>query len=785
MKKRKKIKKHVMMGSILTGLLLVQFTVNEGDFEKALSEKMEAYKTNYPMEMIYIHTDRDVYSPGDELSFKAYIRDLYSFKPSEQSEILNLALMNYQGKIVLNNPFEIKGSQVAGKLLFANTIPEGKYFLIGFTELMREWKPEHVFIKELFVKTISFPGTIIHLSTPPDTMYNPGDEVEIDVTLLSTAGKTIRNSFTYDIRKNGASFFSGEGKTDRTGKSVIHAQLPEFQDPALITLDLTVERFRTSEKSSIVIPTTGLPYTVDFCPEGGNLIDGVETKVGFVAKDYFGNVTEIEGQILDPDNNVLTRFKSQFNGIGYFTYVPDRNRPAKVKLASPRGVDDPIDLPEVSLKGAMIALRGRSDDHLSFDIVNTVDGNDNPFHVVAEQNGEIIWYESYPIDKTIQFTIPVSDLPGGVIHVTLFNSRGDALSHRAVFLKKSNSIVQVKTDQNEYIPEEEVKLNIEMQNAEGAMIAADLSVSVTDANLNPDWNQDPDIFSYCQLGPGIGKPPLPPGYFNKKANEIEEDLDIMMLAIRDEKFNWNAMMGEETGPPERKTGQNILGVIRNAYRLDHIGMLYSQIENSQFFNRYILKYNLIFPEYYLVNQRYFAETKKEEDQHFRDNWVQDELASGTPILDVIRRIKNFQLMDNKIVFYGPNSILNQEGALIVFNGIKMGTDVRTLESLNPHDIANIKVITNPSEVLMYTGFNPVGIIEITTKGGVGPEEDTADEIQEYSPTLYWNPFVYTLEERETSLSFKSTFMKSSYTIVVQGIDENGNPVYETKDFSVY
>ena len=178
-----------MMGSILTGLLLIQFTVNEGDFEKALSEKMEAYKTNYPMEMVYIHTDRDVYSPGDELFFKAYIRDLYSFIPSEQSEILNLALMNYQGKIVLNNLFEIKGSQVAGKLLFANTIPEGKYFLIGFTELMREWKPEHVFIKELFVKTISFPSTIIHLSTPPDTMYNPGDEVEIDVTLLSAAGK--------------------------------------------------------------------------------------------------------------------------------------------------------------------------------------------------------------------------------------------------------------------------------------------------------------------------------------------------------------------------------------------------------------------------------------------------------------------------------------------------------------------------------------------------------------------------------------------------------------------
>ncbi len=784
MKKREKIKRHVITGLILTGLLLVRFTVNEEDFETALSEKMEMYKTNYPMEMIYIHTDRDVYSPGDELSFKAYIRDLYTLEPSQQSEILNLALMDYQGKIVLNNPFQIEGSQVAGKLLFTNTIPEGKYFLIGFTELMREWKPEYVFIKELFMTTISFPGTTIHLSTP-DTMYNPGDEAEIHVALLSAEGKTIRNSFVYDIRENGASFFSGEGKTDRTGKSVIQVTLPEFQDPALITIDLKVERARTSEKSSFVIPTTGLPYTIDFFPEGGNLINGVETKVGFIAQDYFGNAAEIEGQILDSDNNVLTRFKSRFNGLGYFTYVPDRKKPAKVKIISPRGMGDPIDLPEVSFKGAMLTLKDRSDDYLSFEIVNTLDENDDPFHAVAEQNGEIIWYRSCPAGKTIQLAIPVSDFPGGVIHVTLFNSRGDALSHRAVFLNKPNSTIQVKTDQNEYIPEEEVKLNIGMQNSEGDLIAADLSVSVTDANLNPDWNQDPDIFSYFQLGPGIGKFPFPPGYFNNNASKTALDLDVMMLTVRDEKFNWINLMGKETGSPARETGQDIIGVIRNSYRLDHLGMLHAQIENSQFFNRYILKYNLIFPEYYLVNQRYFTEEKKEDPRLTNRNWIQEDLGTGMPILEVIRKIKNFQLMGNKIVFYGPNSILNQEGALLVFNGIKMGTDVSILSTLSPHDIANIRVITNPSEVLMYTGFNPVGIIDITTKGGAGSMEDTEDEPQVYNPTLYWNPFVYTLEEREISLSFKSTFMKSSYTIVVQGMDENGNPVYEKKDFSVY
>lgn len=769
--------------SLMTGLLFIQFTVDEGDFKTALSKKMEIYKTSYPMEGIYIHTDRDVYSPGDQLSFRAFIRDLYSLKPSRESDILNLALMNYQGEIILNSEFGISEGQVAGQLLFADDISEGKYFLVGYTRLVRDRKPEYVFIKELFLSTISFPETIIHLSVH-DTLYDPGNEAEIHVTLLSREGRTIRNSFEYEIRENGASFLSGEGKTDRDGKSVIHVKLPEFQDMALITLDLTVKRARTSTTTSIVIPTTGLPCSVDFFPEGGKLIDGVESKVAFIAEDYFGNPAEIEGQLLDPDNKVLTCFKSQSNGLGYFTCVPDRNRPNKVIITKPRGHDKPIDLPEVSPRGAAIMLAGTSKDELSFDIVNTLEDKNGPFHVIAEQNGTINWYRSIPVNKTSKLTLPVSSLPGGVIHVTLFNSRGDALSHRAVFFSKSNSRIQIKTDQNEYIPEEEVKLNLQMQNMEGALTGADLSVSVTDVNLNPDWNQDPDILTYFLLGPGIGNYPFPPGHLNYNAGEIEEGIEIMMLTIRDEKFNWKELMNEE-GVTGRKTDQDLLNIIKNSYRSNHLGMLHAQIENSQFFNRYILKYNLVFPEYYLVNRRYFSKIEEEKSRHFNDNWIQDELASGTPVLDVIRRIKNFQLMDNKIVFYGPNSLLYQDGALIVFNGLKMGTDARILGTFNPHDIANIRVITNPTDVLMYTGLNSVGIIEITTKGGGDTTEGAAEETKEYSPVLFWNPFVYTLEERETSLSFESSFLKSSYTIEVQGFDEHGNPVYATKEISVY
>ena len=320
---------------------------------------------------------------------------------------------------------------------------------------------------------------------------------------------------------------------------------------------------------------------------------------------------------------------------------------------------------------------------------------------------------------------------------------------------------------------------------EGAGEVADLSVSVADANINPNWNKDPDIFSYFLLGPGIRKSPFPPGYFSEPTAETERQIDALMLTMQDEKFNWFAILDEKENTQNRRASDNFLEQIQNLNRLDYFRTLHARIENAQFFYRYILKYNLIFPEYYLVNRRYLFDKESIDNELNKRNWIQNELSSGTPILDVIRRIKNYQLVNNKMVFYGPNSINFQEGALIVFNGIRMGTDVDILSTLSPHDIKNIRVITNTSEVLMYTGLNPVGIVEITTKGGEIHEDETGDESQKYNPTLYWNPFVFNLEDKKTSISFTSTEVKSSYKIVVQGIDEKGNPLYETKNFSVY
>jgi hypothetical protein len=68
-------------------------------------------------------------------------------------------------------------------------------------------------------------------------------------------------------------------------------------------------------------PTSGEPYAADslslqFFPEGGNLVACGFNRVAFKALSPDGKGFNVEGTIVDENNTVITSFKSQHNGMG-------------------------------------------------------------------------------------------------------------------------------------------------------------------------------------------------------------------------------------------------------------------------------------------------------------------------------------------------------------------------------------------------------------------------------------------------------------------------------------
>jgi hypothetical protein len=211
----------------------------------------------------------------------------------------------------------------------------------------------------------------------------------------------------------------------------------------------------------------------------------------------------------------------------------------------------------------------------------------------------------------------------------------------------------------------------------------------------------------------------------------------------------------------------------------------SEIEADQFFYKYILINDRVFPEYLFVNRRFMEKNGISRKKPDRKDIIQRKLTSGTPILDVIRSIRPFQLMGDKIVFHGRSSLFFQDGALFVLDGTKLGTSISVLSSINPNDIENIEIFTIPADIHRFTALNSVGVIEMTSKGGFDKTEDDSKQMTRYNSTLYWNPYLKIQQKSETSVSFKSTKMKTKYSVIVQGVDEAGQPVYHISYFQVY
>ena len=787
--KRKMNKKSLLSGQQFFILFLIwfgllQFAFGQGSFDTLLVQKIEIFKQKYPAGIVFLHTDGDIYSPGENLYFKAYIKDYYSSGPGINSKNLQLLLIDSQGRRLINKVFPIENSRSAGKLVLDNSLTEGKYTLIGFTGLMQNGSPENVFSKEIYVKNIILSPVFVKLFVP-DTVYQSSGNAKVTVNLIQPNGKPFPGkNFSYTAKINGTPFASGEQKSNKKRNAVVEISLPDYDRSSIISVQVIASHFGVEESNTILIPTQGLPPDIEFFPESGNLIDGLETKVGFTALDHSANPLEIKGRVIDANNKVISVFKCLSNGLGVFKFTPQAETQYKVEIIEPKGVEQTYSLPKVLHAGTNITFNNRTKDSLSFLINSNQKESSQIIHVIAEMDGLIVWNERINLRDSFAFKVPVKDLPGGIIRITLFDENRGVLAKRAVFLDKEGSDIKVETDRNEYIPGEEVNLNISAQNYSGQPVKTDMSIAVIDNNICPDWNKNPDILTWFLLGPAASNSYFPQHIFFNKTEEAYRIIDCLMLTLDEDKFNWEEVFNSRKNMLIEMKKDDFINKVIESFHLRKSEIL-SEIETDQFFYKYILKNDQLFPEYLFVNKRFMEKSGIKSKKPDKKEILQRKLASGTPILDVIRSIRPFQLMGDIIVFRGANSINSQGGALFVLDGTRLGTSISVLNSINPNEIENIEVFTNPIDIHRFTALNAVGVIEMTSKGGFDETDDDSKQITPYNSTLYWNPYAKILQKSETSVSFNSTKMKTKYRVVIQGVDETGQPVYHISYFQVY
>jgi hypothetical protein len=163
------------------------------------------------------------------------------------------------------------------------------------------------------------------------------------------------------------------------------------------------------------------------------------------------------------------------------------------------------------------------------------------------------------------------------------------------------------------------------------------------------------------------------------------------------------------------------------------------------------------------------------DQESGNQFNQSGYPADRKILDIIMQIKPYQIADGKIMFSnsGVSSIYYQEGALIIVDGIKRGTDVTILNNIPITDVARINVSTNPSDIHRYTGLNSNGIIEITTKNNDNAVKMNEAGKSNKTSTIFWKPDIESDASGNACTTFVNRTRASGIIISIAGVTANG------------
>lgn len=367
---------------------------------------------------------------------------------------------------------------------------------------------------------------------------------------------------------------------------------------------------------------------------------------------------------------------------------------------------------------------------------------DTLYVAIIDQEGIEVASGIFPFsNKVVKDEIEYPDfITDGYYAIIVSTGRGSSLSREKIFsrileirksyksdpakesslpgpvLKPGNLSIQLKPEKESYEHKENVRLDIFVTDNKGEPLAASLAVTVSDVIPGQHYSQS-EIIS-CK--------DIKVSEIEKNSSEGSEDETLFSPAIR--KFFAKCLV-------------QTINI--------HGGQLIVQEKNN------IKKLN-----------NYKRSLKKESMNGY---------SSDRNILDILMQVKPYHIENGKI-FFGTNalnSINNQEGALIIVDGIKMGTDINILTTLPVPDIAKITASTNVMDVQKYSSLNTAGIVEIYMKKNAAYKDKTGSAFKSKTSNIFWAPDITTDNSGKTSVNFINNNKTTEVTVTVEGITENG------------
>jgi hypothetical protein len=510
-----------------------------------------------PVYVTHLATDKPLYKPGETVRFRSLTLDRSTLQPPATDQHLKFRLRDPgdavtpldegNGRLVSNlqpvvgpDKKPVRGIGV-GEYAIPETAAGGEYKLDLFEvedatgrELLLDTRKFLVnrYVPDTFEKKLEFDGK----------SYGAGDTVQARVEVSRTAGGPMKDATAVVTASvDGREFFKlpnaaftlapaadrGATKAVLDVRFKLPADLFEKarpETPPSATLALNIQDGSDAESIVRPIPLVTRNLKVDFFPEGGEMVEGVEGRVYFMvrtpggardlspAKPGFtaapsGKPADLKGYVTDgtnPITEVFTITDAENPGVnrghGVFALTPKAGTKYFLKLTTPTGIIEPTKdgFPLPAAKADGVALRALDTVTAKAGAIRVrlqVGQGTKTLHVGAYARGRLVGHQKVEVTAGTPMDVALKgdDTAGGVTRVTAFEEPKTAEPGRAVLQPRAERLVfrkpdrqlilNASPDKNRYTPAGRVRLDLSAFDEQERPTPAVLMVGVVNRSV--------------------------------------------------------------------------------------------------------------------------------------------------------------------------------------------------------------------------------------------------------------------------------------------------------------
>lgn len=278
---------------------------------------------------------------------------------------------------------------------------------------------------------------------------------------------------------------------------------------------------------------------IQFFPEGGDLISDIETNLAFKANDQFGFPVRVSGYIKSTDGKKIADFKSAHDGMGAVKFQPVKGQSYSAVWKDSTGKETTTAIPDTKPNGLVLNATN-SPGSVTFVVKRSDQGEGlQQIILIGHMDQQLVYKAKINLSQNFLSSgrIPVDQFPSGILQLTAFNANMQPLAERIIFVNNNDYLFDAYFRSLLKDTKKRGKNVVEIEIPDTML--TNLSMSITDANLQASTEMDDNIYSNLLVTSELKGYIHNPGYyFASYADSITRQLDLVMLTHGWRRFNW-------------------------------------------------------------------------------------------------------------------------------------------------------------------------------------------------------------------------------------------------------